>query len=112
MSIYIPILFILLAAFFKAVADTLTHHFDTSVFKWWDRRFWDASVSWQYAHYLIGTKYKIDGWHLANSGMIICFCYAIVFHHSVIAWYYEVGIAGTVFNLSFGLFYNLILRRK
>jgi hypothetical protein len=35
----IPIILIVLAAFFKAVADTLTHHFDTSVFNWWDRRF-------------------------------------------------------------------------
>jgi hypothetical protein len=108
----IPIILIVLAAFFKAVADTLTHHFDTSVFNWWDRRFWDASVSWRYAHYLKWTKYRLDGWHLANSGMIICFCLAVVLHTSVLSWYWEVLIAGSVFNLSFNLFYNRILRRK
>jgi hypothetical protein len=110
LSIILTAFFILLAAFFKAVADTLTHHFDSSIFKWWDGRFWNAAISWQYAKYLKFTKYKLDGWHLANSGWIISFCFAIVFHHSVLAWYWEVLIAGALFNLSFNLFYNKILR--
>jgi hypothetical protein len=79
MILAVTIASIILAAFFKAVADTLSHHFDTSVFAWRDKRFWDPAVSWQYAHYLKGTKYKVDAWHLANSGMIICFCLAVTF---------------------------------
>lgn len=104
------ILFIILAAIFKAIADTLVHHFDTSVFKYKDRRFWDASISWQYAHYLRFTKYKIDGWHLANSGMIVCFCLAFVFHHPFLKWWIELLITGVLFNVVFNLFYNKILR--
>ncbi len=110
LSIILTAFFILLAAFFKAVADTLTHHFDSSVFRWWDQRFWNAAISWQYPHYLKFTKYKVDGWHLANSGMIVCFCVAVCLHHSALAWYFEIPIAGTFFNLSLNLFYNKILR--
>ena len=104
------ILFIILAAIFKAIADTLVHHFDTSVFKYKDRRFWDPSISWQYAHRLRFTSYPVDGWHISNSAMIVSFCLAIVFHHPVLKWWLELLIAGTLFNLVFNIFYNKILR--
>jgi hypothetical protein len=110
-AIILSTFFICLAAFFKAVADTLTHHFDTSVFKWKDRKFWDPDISWKYASYLKFTKYKIDAWHLANSGMIIAFCAAIVTYKSHLWWGWELLLAGTLFNLSFNLFYNKLLRR-
>jgi hypothetical protein len=105
----LSVLSLILAAFFKAVADTLSHHFDTSVFKWRDRRFWDPLVS-QSAPYLKGTKYRLDAWHLANSGMIVCFCVAAVLHRPALAWYWELLAGGILFNLSFNLFYNKLLR--
>jgi hypothetical protein len=67
-------LFILLAAICKAVADTLQHHFESSVFKYKDPRFWNPAVSWQYAYRIRFTKYPVDAWHLSNSLMIIFFC--------------------------------------
>jgi hypothetical protein len=108
--------FLVLAAVCKAVADTLTHHYDTSVFKWKDRRFWDPAISWKYAKYLKFTKYKLDAWHLANSGMIICFIFfGLLFPFSI--WHVGVLLAalvicGGAWVLAFNLFYNKLLRRK
>lgn len=103
-------LFILLAAICKAVADTLQHHYGSSLFRFSNRRFWDPEISWKYAKFLPFTKYRLDGWHLANSGMIVFFCMAVVFHHPWVSWYYELLIAGILFNVVFNLFYNKILR--
>lgn len=100
------------AAFFKAVADTLTHHFDTSVFKCKDRRWWDPAISWQHVGLLRFTKYRPDAWHLANSGMIICFIACAVLHRPLYLWWIELAIGGTLYNVAFNLFYNKILRRK
>ena len=104
------ILFILLAAISKAAADTVSHHFETSVFKWKDPRWWNPAVSWEYVGFIKFTKYRPDFWHLCNSGMIIFFCLATVFHKPVLEWYYELLIAGLLFNLCFNLFYNRLLR--
>lgn len=108
--IFLTITCIILAGFFKAVADTLQHHFDSSIFKTGERKFWDPIISWKYAGYLKFTRYRLDGWHLANSGMIIAFCVAVVCYQSTWSWYIELLAAGLLFNLSFNLFYNRILR--
>lgn len=108
----LAILFILLAAFFKACSDTMAHHFATSVFRWKDPRFWNAEVSWQYAPVIRFTGYKWDGWHLSNSLMIVCIALAVAFHTPLLRWYCEVLVAGALWNLSFNLFYNHVLRRK
>lgn len=98
------------------MADTLADHFDTSIFKSWNPTFWNKSVSSEYAKYLPFTKYKLDGWHLANSGEISCFCMAYgiaLYGHYPQHWMVLVGgfaASGLVFILSFNLFYNKILR--
>lgn len=107
---YIDLAIVVLAGAFKAVADTLTHHFDDSVFHKMDPKFWNPEFSWKYADFLKFTKYRLDAWHLANSGMIICFCIALAIHGHFLWWGWEFLIAGTVYNLSFNLFYNKILR--
>ena len=94
---------ILLAAICKAIADTIAHHKSTSIFK--RSKFWSNG-----GKMLPGTKYRFDGWHLSNSGMIICFIVAAVLHDPILAWYWEILIGGAVFNLVFNLFYNKILR--
>lgn len=94
---------ILLAAICKAVADTIAHHKSTSIFK--RSKFWSNG-----GKILPGTKYRLDGWHISNSGMVICFVVATVLHEPVLDWYWEILIGGAVFNLVFNLFYNKILR--
>jgi hypothetical protein len=98
----IALLLITFAAICKAVADTIAHHLDTSIFR--HSRFWINGGK------IIFGKYKFDGWHLSNSAMIIAFVFASVFHTPILKWYYEIAIAGVVFNLTFNVFYNKILR--
>lgn len=105
----ITALLILLAAIFKAIADTLAHHFYTSVFlRWKDKPFWNPMHERNDAVPRV-FKYPIDAWHLANSGMIVCFICAVptVLHF---AWYWQILGGGLLFNLVFNLFYNKILR--
>ena len=103
----IPGLLIIAAAICKALADTVADHFDTSIFKNKYQQFWNKSISANHAKRI--GNYKIDAWHLANSGMIICFITAAAFPPPV-AWYYFIPAGGTLFNLVFNLFYNKILR--
>jgi hypothetical protein len=106
----LTILFISLAAVFKAISDTLKDHFSVSVFKWKDPRFWNPEISYKYVGFIRFTRYRPDAWHLSNSGMIICFCLAAVIHQPVLSWYYELAIAGLLFNLIFNVFYNHLLK--
>lgn len=101
----ITIILILLAGFFKAVADTLQHHFSTSIFKHKDPRFWDPKISWQHIGFIRFTKYRPDAWHLANSLMIFCLVGA-----AASSWI-EFIVGGVLFNVAFNIFYNKLLKR-
>jgi hypothetical protein len=113
-STILSITSLLFAAFFKAVADTSADHFDSSVFKWWDRRFWDKTTASQYAPFLKFTTFRMDAWHIANSLMIWCFIACPCFLVPV-KWYYKLAVfvlAGIAYVISFNLSYNKILRKK
>ena len=109
----LTILCIVLAAFFKAVADTLADHFYVSIFRNMDERFWNKAVSWKYAKQIPGTAYPVDAWHLSNSGMIISFA-AAIFTPAPFVWHWAIGLTayGVLFIVVFNLFYNKILRVK
>lgn len=100
------------AAFYKAVADTLQHHYDTSVFKNLPFQYWNPIESWKYVKFFPLSRFRPDAWHLCNSFMIVSFVFMAVFHEQKIKWFWEVLIYGVEFNLVFGLFYDYILRRK
>lgn len=106
----VSLILIIAAAFFKSVADTLQHHYETSVFKNMAYKYWNPNESWKYVKYIPLTKYRPDAWHLANTGMIFCFVFAAVFHSFVFVWWVEFGILGVAFYTVFNLFYNKILR--
>jgi hypothetical protein len=69
--------FIALMAFFKSIADTLQHHFSTSLFAKWTGNVWvDPKISWKEKYnfgliqrYLRGTWF--DLWHFSNSAMLM-----------------------------------------
>lgn len=105
----IQLILVGLAGLFKALADTLADHFDVSIFRNKNRRFWDKTVSWKYAKKLAG--YKFDGWHLANSAMIFCFVGAVCFPALFGFKPLDFGVLGVVFILSFNGFYNHILKK-
>jgi hypothetical protein len=109
-ALILPTLFLIGAAFFNAVSDTLADHFDTSVFRWLDPRFWNKQVSWRYAPFLKFTRYRLDAWHLSKSLSIICAVLAMVFHTPVFPWWAELAGAGLLWNETFNLFYDKILR--
>lgn len=108
MKYYISISLVCLAAFFKAVADTLQHHYYTSVFKKLNPKWWDPAISWEYVDKIQFTGYRPDAWHLSNSLMIISFLLAIIFYKNKHPRWIEFIIGGIVFNLVFGLFYSII----
>lgn len=120
---YLSFIFLAFAGVFKAISDTLAHHFDTSVFKSLPREFWDPNTSWKTAQIIFA--YKVDAWHLSNSAMIACFCLAMMLHKDPIweevqerGWgrkrgplYYTLYLTtlGMLFISVFNTFYNHIL---
>lgn len=105
---WISEILLIAAAIFKAVADEVDHHFDQSIFRRLDPKFWDRDISSDKAKRIFG--YKLDAWHIALSCMIVCMISAAIFHQPKLPWYWEFVIAGSVWNLCFNLFYNKILR--
>jgi hypothetical protein len=101
MVIFIDAILISFAGVCKAVADTIAHHLDTSIFR--------HSNFWVNGGKIIFGKYKFDGWHIANSLMIMAFITAICFPADL-QWYWIISGGGLIFNLTFNLFYNRILK--
>jgi hypothetical protein len=95
--------FIILGAICKAIADTLAHHFHSSIFRYMGN-LWDPQISWIYAKRIPFTKYPLDAWHISNSLMIIFFCLA------AFGFTWKVIVAGVLFNIVFNTFYNKLLR--
>lgn len=98
------------AAILKALADTVDHHFDTSIFRRYNAAFWDRDVSEDKARHIFG--YKIDAWHIALSGMIVAMISAVTLHTPKLNWWQEVLIGGAWWNVVFNLFYNKIFILK
>lgn len=102
-------LFVIGAGFFNPIMDTLEHHFSTSIFKNLNPKFWDPLISSDSAYRIGG--YKIDAWHISKSAMIVCWCFAVVFYPGGFNWI-DFCFAGYFYNITFSLFYDIILRRK
>jgi hypothetical protein len=98
-------IWIALAAIFKAIADKLAHHFGNSIFKKLNPKWWNPEESWKHVKFLPYTKYRPDAWHIANSILIILFCTAVY------GLTLKMVYSGVVFILVFNLFYNKILNK-
>lgn len=61
---------ILAAAMLKALADTLDHHYETSIFANKPAWFWNPNVIHKTGPKIAG--YPLDAWHIANSLQIAC----------------------------------------
>lgn len=106
---FLPITFLILGATCKAIADTLRFHFYVSIFVKFNPKFWNPDVSAN-KKLLRFTKYRLDGWHLANSLMIVfIICFGVyvkpLFHYKAI----DVVFYGLLWNGVFGLFFDYIL---
>lgn len=104
---------------FKAIADTLAHHYSTSIFSKYNPKYFDPSISWLNKYVDNDAtkginKWKFqpltDAWHLSNSLMICCFiALPFIAPTNIYGGY---GLAGCINILSFNTFYNHILKIK
>lgn len=131
----ISLLFWCLAAACNAVMDVCNHHGEDTIFmRWgWNTYFWDGEWSWRNKYVdrdpqkgkikwfwglMDKPAFLTDGWHLFKSLMIVFICLSIAFAYGIYSnpkWYSYIVIVvmfGTVWNLTFNLFYNHILIRK
>lgn len=126
MELLVSLFLIALAAGCNAVMDICSHKFTTSIFKKLNPLWWDATISWK-NKYINATpalglrklfwriNYPVqltDAWHLFKTLMIVLLCLAIVFYKPMFIWWADVLILGTVWNCTFSLFYNKVLRSK
>jgi len=112
----LSLVFFALAAIMNAVMDTLQFHFERSIFKGKDPNFWNPNISWNFARIIPYTGYKVDGWHLSKSMMIIfCALSATVLLKGVDPfspwWGYLLifTVYGIVWNMVFNLFFDRLL---
>lgn len=123
------LIFIMLAAICNAIMDTITYHWYSSMFCGnVNRIWWDPEISWR-NKYNQGQVYNglrkwwifdvpcTDAWHTFKNLMIVLIVLSIVtFDCKIIRFWYEYIIMiiayGLMWNLTFNLFYNKLLKSK
>lgn len=132
--IFLSFLFLALAAFCNAVMDTSVHHYSTSKLKKLNPFFWDGEKSWRNKYingdpklgrvkWCFGLNKPVqltDAFHMFKMLMIINICASIVTfdkYSSVLGESYNfitfaslMFIYGVIWNTTFSLFYNKILK--
>lgn len=128
----IPIVLYSLSGIVDAAMDTLSHHFNTSIFSRLDPYFWNPTVSWKNKYVdrdptkdyikwtIIGFKVTkpvqiTDAWHFFKFirevfiALAICAAGIIGFMHGFWWSLSYLVLLGIVRNSAFSLFYNKIL---
>jgi hypothetical protein len=114
--------------------DTSVHHYSTSKFKKLNPYFWDGEISWRNKYvngdpsqgrvkWFLGINKPVqitDAFHLFKMFMIIFICLSIITfdkcavlvgcEFSLISFLMALGVYGVIWNTTFSLFYNKILR--
>lgn len=131
----IPIIIYCLSGICDAIMDTLSHHFDISIFKDKNKLFWNPSISWK-NKYIDGdpknglVKWKIlsifvtkpvqltDAWHFLKTmreifnALAITSAGLISFHYGILFLLGYIVVLGITRNNAFSLFYNKLLIKK
>lgn len=98
------------AAIMNAGMDSVENErFDETIFSYFDKSFWYKRKSWAYAKMIGG--YKIDGWHLMKSAMVVFMVLACVCFKKDAPIIVHIGIFGLLWNLTFNLFYNHLFKK-
>lgn len=105
------ILLIMAAAMFNAAMDMLFSiaKFQQSIFRNWRVDIWCEEIAWNKDNRIGG--YKLTGWHLCKSAMVICLALAIVLYNPYV-WWIDFLFIGYFWNITFSLFYDIIFKRK
>lgn len=129
----LSLLFFVLAAIANAVMDTSVHHYSTSKFKTLDPLFWNGEISWKNKYIngdpklgrvrwyfgLVKPVQLTDAFHLFKSLMIIFISLSIttfdigffsIDEYSLISFPLVVLLYGFLWNTTFSLFYDKILK--
>ena len=133
--IIVSFILLALSSICNSVMDTITHHYDTSIFKdiknraWWDpNKSWRnkylflnpqyGRVKWKVLGFLINKPVQItDAFHFFKMWMIILFCGSIVCALyaciTLVWWHFPLFLLGygTTWNMVFSLFYDKILKK-
>ena len=118
----ISLILFTLGGFLNAVQDTLSDHWEYSIFKkWgWSKDFWHKGSSWQRKNWLpdwIPDAFT-DGWHITKFFKLVAYGFAIVFYTPLWQiwvlpiWITDFLIIGMARNWTMSLFYHVILRDK
>lgn len=106
----LPPLCIVLAAICKAMADTMDHHFDTSIFRNKPRYIWDPNQVHRKVRMIAG--YPMDAWHIVNTVQLGCWLLLpLVYRPLLPSKWMDYGAGGLIFILVFNTFYNKIFKR-
>lgn len=110
---YISILFVVLAAAFNAVMDSVEYEavFNKSIFSKYDPKWWLKTVSWQYVKFVPFTKYRIDAWHLSKTFFICFFILALVFYNVICTKVVDILLFGLLWNIVYNFFYNHVFKK-
>ena len=123
----ITITFITLAAIFNAMMDTVSFHYQESIFMGYPkfRQFLDANFSWQNKYknrdYKQGRRFfgsttflvwLTDGWHLFKCAVLLCFCIAIVFYKPLTNPILDIFIFYVWFGIIFEFFFAYVLKKR
>lgn len=114
-----------LAAVCNAVMDVVSFHFQDSVFSKYDHQYWNPVISWKnkYVDWDGGNKERkriwgikvapafTDAWHFFKSGMIVLLVLALVLYKPLVNQWLDFVLIGVIWNVVFGLFYRVVLRK-
>lgn len=104
--------FIVSAAICNAIMDRVENltSFQRSIFSTLNPKWWCKEVSWEYVGFLPYTKYRPDAWHLSKSLMIIFLCSSVISYTPAVNGFISLLLFGLLWNLTFNLFYNKLLK--
>lgn len=121
----VSIILFALAGACNAVMDTVTHHYQKSIFNVRKYRmfWWNPEYSWRNKYHsgdpalgrrkwIFGINYPVqisDAWHLFKTVMIFGIVGSVVSYQPIYQWWADIIIFGTAWNLTFSLFYNKLL---
>lgn len=123
----------MLAAICDAIIDTSVQHYSTSIFSKLNPLWWDGMISWRnkyvdgdykkgFVKWYFGLNKPVqltDAFHFFKMWMIILICSAIALYSPIpfiakygwVSFPIMIGVFGTIWNCTFSLFYNKILKK-
>lgn len=120
----ISLIFLSLSAICNAIMDTVSFHYEKSIFyKLSNHKWWNPKISWNNKYNQDSTRKKwlwglinkpvqvTDAFHFFKMLMIMFIVIAIVTYKGMNLWYY-LPLSYIAWNGTFVLFYKYLLKKK